>query len=440
MLGAIQSGEGRNGDLNLVRAAKNIFNAAVESVSAAQSLNAASELSISGSCRVVGAGKAAMAMAAALEQKFPEYTFEGQVVVPHGYIDSFPQGRIPPRTIEVMEGGHPVPDMDSQQAALNAIEIAKTCNEGDTLVVLLSGGASALWSLPSDDLTLDDLRVVNQLLLQSGANIHAINILRKHLSAIKGGQLSRAAWPAHIITLAISDVIGDFPSVIGSGPTVADPTTWQDAMAVIQNFDMEVPDIVLEHIKYGIQGIRPDTPKPDSDLLKRSHFQLLATNADALNAAESAASELGYDVVEIDYSVNGEARDIGEIMVRQIEKLKPGQCLLWGGETTVTIQGDGKGGRNQELILAAACQLDGAAVDSVILSGGTDGIDGPTDAAGGWAIPATAQAIRSRSIDPHVALETNDSYHCLNAVNQLLVTGPTHTNVMDIGIGLTAHE
>ena len=184
----------------------------------------------------------------------------------------------------------------------------------------------------------------------------------------------------------------------------------------------------------------PDTPKPGSEQLKRSYFQLLASNTDALNAARKIAFEMGYHVADIDNAVHGEARDIGERVARKIRRSQPGQCLIWGGETTVTIKGNGKGGRNQELVLASAFELEGADADIVLLSAGTDGIDGPTDAAGGWVTSETIQAIRSQGIDPRVALDANDSYPCLKAVNQLLVTGPTHTNVMDIGITLIAHE
>ena len=432
--------ECENSNLHLVQVAKTIFNAAVKRVSAPKLLGGIHKLPISDFCRVIGAGKASMTMAGALEQSFPDCTFEGQVVVPYDYSASFPEGQSPPKVIMVEEGGHPIPDIGSQRAARTALKIAKTCGHGETLIVLLSGGASALWSLPATSLTLQDLRTVNQLLIQSGAEIRQINTIRKHLSSIKGGQLAKAAWSAHIVTLAISDVVGDDESVIGSGPTVGDPTTWQDTMDIIQSLDLQVPDTVLEHINRGISGVQPDTPKPGSEQLKRSYFQLLASNADALKTAEETARKMGYDVVAVERNIHGEAREVGMNMARHTLKLRPGQCLIWGGETTVTVRGCGKGGRNQELVLAASCEFDGEPVDAALLSGGTDGIDGPTDAAGGWATPSTAAAMRSQGIDPYAALEVNDAYHCLRAVKHLLVTGPTHTNVMDIGIGLVAHE
>ncbi len=395
---------------------------------------------VSGTIRVVGAGKAAMTMAAALEQQFPECSFEGQVVVPHGYINSFPKDQSPPKSIRITEAGHPLPDEGSLQAATDALQIAQACGKDDTLIVLLSGGASALWSLPSPGLTLEDLCTVNRLLLRSGANIHQINAVRKHLSGIKGGQLAMAAWPAHTITLAISDVIGDNESAIGSGPTVADSTTWNDAAYVVTALDLPIPDQVQKYLDLGLEGKLPETPKPGSELLKKSEFRMLASNDHALKAAEDAAKKMGYFVSCIDYSVNGEAQDIGAIMARTVLNLGPGECSLWGGETTVTVQGAGKGGRNQELALSAACEFKNKPIDVVLLSGGTDGIDGPTDAAGGWVTPDTVARAHRIGMDPYAALEDNDAYHCLKAVDQLLITGPTHTNVMDIGIGLRAHE
>ncbi|MCY3613709.1 MAG: DUF4147 domain-containing protein [Bacteroidetes bacterium] len=418
--------------------AKRIFDAAVDSVSAHGIFEQATDLPIFGSCRVAGAGKAAMTMAAALEQCFPKASFEGEVVVPHGYIDSFPDQLARPKAINVSEGGHPIPNIDSQCAAERALSVAKNCRRNETLIVLLSGGASALWSAPIKGLSMQDIRAVNQMLLQSGADIHQLNTIRKHLSAIKGGRLAEAAWPGHVVTLAVSDVIGDDSSVIGSGPTVGDPTTWQDATDIIQRLDLQLPTEVRQYLQLGVEGSLPDTPKPNAKLLKQSVFRLLASNTDALKAAEAAAQNMGYEVVSVYHDVCGEARNVGTAMARRVLRLKPSQCIIWGGETTVTVRGSGKGGRNQELALAAACVLEGASLDAVLLSGGTDGIDGPTDAAGGWVTPDTVTMALAAGVDPYVALEANDAYNCLSATNQLLITGPTHTNVMDVGIGLVA--
>lgn len=419
-------------------AAKRIFGAAVDAVSAYRVFEQVADLPIVGSCRVVGAGKAAMTMAAALEQCFPNASFEGEVVVPHGYIDSFRDQLARPKAIKVSEGGHPIPNINSKRAAERALSVAKDCGRNETLIVLLSGGASALWSTPIKGLSLQDIRTVNQMLLQSGADIHQLNTIRKHLSAIKGGRLAEAAWPGHVVTLAVSDVIGDDSSVIGSGPTVGDPTTWQDAADIVQRLDLQLPTAVHQYLQLGIEGGLPDTPKPNTKLLQQCVFRLLASNADALKAAEVAAQNMGYEVVSVDHNVCGEAREVGAAMAQRVLRLKPGQCFIWGGETTVTVRGNGKGGRNQELALAAACVLEGASLDAVLLSGGTDGIDGPTDAAGGWVTPDTVPMALAHGVDPHVALEANDAYNCLRASRQLLITGPTHTNVMDVGIGLVA--
>ncbi len=419
-------------------AAKRIFSVAVDSVSAYRAFEKVVDLPIFGSCRVVGAGKAAMTMAAALEQCFPNASFEGEVVVPHGYKDSFPDQFARPAAIRIFEGGHPIPDINSQRAAERALNVAKDCERDDTLIVLLSGGASALWSAPINGLSLQDIRTVNQMLLQSGADIHQLNTIRKHLSAIKGGRLAEAAWPGHVVTLAVSDVIGDDSSVIGSGPTVGDPTTWQDATEIIQRLDLQLPTEVHQYLQHGIEGSLPDTPKPNTKLLEQSVFRLLASNVNALKAAKAAAQTMGFEVVSVDHDVCGEAREVGAAMARRVLRLKPGQCFIWGGETTVTVRGNGKGGRNQELALAAACVLEGASLDAVLLSGGTDGIDGPTDAAGGWVTPNTVPVALAHGVDPYAALEANDAYNCLRATKQLLITGPTHTNVMDVGIGLVA--
>jgi len=389
---------------------------------------------------VVGAGKASMAMATALEQKFSDHSFDGQVIVPHGYIESFPERQSPPQHIRVREGGHPHPNEASQQAAIEALQMAEALGAEDTLLVLLSGGASALWSLPSSGLTLKDQQAINQQLLKCGADIHQINTVRKHLSAIKGGQLASVAWPARTVTIAISDVIGDDSSVIGSGPTVADPTTWQDCLDILKYFDIKVPSNILRLVKLGVNKDYIETPKPGSERLQNTAFHLVASNEDALMAARQAAKQLGYHVVSVDRGVQGEAREIGHMMAQRMLRVRPGECFIWGGETTVTLRGSGRGGRNQELVLAAACELKRTGINGVLLSGGTDGVDGPTDAAGGWATSQTAQLIQSQGMDPEEALRDNNAYPCLQSIDHLLLTGPTHTNVMDIGIALRNHE
>lgn len=420
--------------------AKHIFHAAVHAVSPFQLSDFPLDSMDMKSMHVVGAGKASMAMAATLEQTFPNHSWNGHVVVPHGYIASFPVDQMPPQRIRVVEGGHPHPDQASHQSATEALQIAEALGDDDTLVVLLSGGASALWSLPHSGLTLKDQQTINRKLLECGADIHQINTIRKHLSAIKGGQLAYGAWPARTITIAISDVIEDDESVIGSGPTVPDPTTSQDCLEILKNYDIHVPPSVFNHLQLGVNHQRLETPKPGSKRLEKSSFHLMASNADALRAAHQMATELGYEVISTEEGIQGEAREIGRIMAQRLLRIRPGKCFIWGGETTVTLQGSGKGGRNQELALAAAYELKGMDVDGVLLSGGTDGIDGPTDAAGAWATPQTVPLAQSKGLDPEEALRNNDAYHCLKPIHHLLITGPTHTNVMDIGIALRHHE
>ena len=429
----------QNNRQSSVQDAQKIYDAGIDAVSPFQRSKYPYDQLDTKSVHVVGAGKASMAMASALEQTFPDHAINGQVVVPHGYIDSFPEGQTLPQHIDVREGGHPHPDEASQQSASEALRVAESLGEEDTLVVLLSGGASALWSVPCPGLTLKDQQLVNQQLLECGADIHQINTIRKHLSSIKGGRLAYAAWPAHTITIAISDVIGDDESVIGSGPTVADPTTWQDCLDSLEYFELDVPSSVLRHVKQGVNHQKPETPKPGSKRLSKSCFHLMASNADALRSAHQMANQLGYDVISIEEGIQGEAREIGRIMAERLCRIRPGECFIWGGETTVTLQGNGKGGRNQELALAAACELKGMDIDGVLLSGGTDGIDGPTDAAGAWACPQTVQLAQSKGMDPWEALRNNDAYHCLQSIDHLLFTGPTHTNVMDIGVALRNH-
>lgn len=424
----------------IVSDAHEIFHSAIDAVSPLELSPLIQEVALPDSSWVVGAGKAAMAMAATLEQSFPSHSFDGHVVVPSGYIQSFPEGQHSPQAITVREGGHPIPDEESLRSATDALKIAESLCEQDTLIVLLSGGASALWSLPVGGLTLGDQQKVNRQLLESGAEIHQMNTVRKHLSQIKGGQLAKVAWPAQVITLAISDVIGDDASVIGSGPTVYDPTTWQDVAEIIHHYNIDVSPAIFEHIRLGINGHLPDTPKPNSSPCKHASFRLLVSNCDAIEGARKMAAHLGYDVMEMDSDVDGEARDVGIAKAQRVLSLHAGQCVIWGGETTVTVQGSGKGGRNQEVALAAACELNNTNGNVMVLSGGTDGIDGPTDAAGGWATSETLDKAKSKGMDLYEALTNNDAYHCLKAMDQLIVTGPTHTNVMDIGIGLRGHE
>ncbi|MDX1548681.1 MAG: DUF4147 domain-containing protein, partial [Rhodothermales bacterium] len=310
---------------------------------------------------VVGAGKGAMAMAGAMEPLLQAQ--EGAVVVPRGYRVTLPRSQRAPRRCAVLEGGHPLPDAAGHAAARRALALADALGPDDLLVVLLSGGGSSLWPAPAGALTLDDVHRTHRLLIESGADIHRINTVRKHLSEIKGGRLAARAAPARVLALVVSDVVGDDLTSIASGPTVPDPTTFADALAVLGAAGLTdaVPPAVLDHLQRGASGEVEETPKPGDARFGRIRTQLLGTNRTALAAARHAARALGYSAQILDRSLTGEARDAGARLAHAALNARASApiCLLWGGETTVTVTGAGRGGRNQELALAAAQILDG---------------------------------------------------------------------------------
>ncbi len=389
---------------------------------------------------VAGAGKASMAMAGALEARLERRIDEGMVVVPHGYRATLPASQRAPEGIEVVEAGHPVPDTAGVEAAARVLAMAASCTEDDLLLVLISGGGSALWPSPVEGVALGDMQALSRQLLRSGADIHQINTVRKHLSGLKGGRLADAAFPATVLALAVSDVVGDDLSVIASGPTVPDGSTYGEAVAVLRAFDLweRVPSPVRDHLSRGAQDLIAETPKPGARCFARTQTVLLGTNRKALAAARAAAEQRGYAARVIAHDLTGEAREVGRAVAReamQIEADRP-RCLLWGGETTVTVTGTGRGGRNQEVALAAALVLEGFGRRVVVLSGGTDGVDGPTDAAGAWATPQTASEARARGLDPTAYLADNNAYALFEQGSGLLKPGPTHTNVMDVLIAL----
>lgn len=389
---------------------------------------------------VAGMGKASMAMAGVLEAHLGAYIDEGAVVVPEGYPASLPERFSTPGRIEVLEGGHPVPDVGSLQAGERMLELAEGCTDDDLFLVLISGGGTALCTAFAEGVALNEAQQTYQLLLEGGVDIHAMNAARKHLSRIGGGQLARSAHPAETLALVVSDVVGDDLPVIASGPTVPDPSTFAEAIAVLKEHGLweRTPLPVRTHLEAGQKGEWPETPKPGSALFDRVQTKLIGRNRDALETARQAAEERGYGTRIVAEGVEGEAREVGREQVKEALEATGGtpRCLLWGGETTVTVRGSGKGGRNQELALAAALVLEGADASAVLLSGGTDGIDGPTDAAGAWTTPATASRAREKGLDPEQHLEDNDAYPFFDALGALLRPGPTHTNVMDVQIAL----
>ncbi len=382
---------------------------------------------------VLGFGKAAAVMAQAAEDVLAEHVDGGVVIVKDGYA-------VPTRRVQVLEAAHPVPDERSVQGARAVLELAQRADEDDFVLVLISGGGSALLTMPAPGLTLEDIRVTTDVLLRAGATINELNAVRKHLSAVKGGQLARALAPARVIGLVLSDVIGNPLDVIASGPLSPDPTTFADAWAVLEKYGVldQVPPRVREHLQAGMSGAVRETPKPGDPVFDRVHMVIVGDNAHAAAAAARAAASKGYRTLILTTFLEGEAREVakavaalGKEVVRYRRPVPPPACLVLGGETTVTVRGNGLGGRNQELALAAALALEGWSNITVIALG-TDGTDGPTDAAGGMVDGGTVQRAREAGLDPLRYLQNNDAYPVLSATQDLIRTGPTRTNVNDL--------
>jgi hydroxypyruvate reductase len=344
---------------------------------------------------------------------------------------------------ETLVGGHPVPTADSERAGRRAVSLAAGLKDDETLVVLLSGGASALMAAPADGVTLDDKRQTTAQLLRAGADIHALNTVRKHLSAIKGGWLAaRASGPCH--TFAVSDVVGDDLSAIGSGPTVADATTFADALAIVQRFGgaHAYPPGVIARLEAGTRGDAAETPKPGDARLARAVSAVIGGRHDAMDGAARHAASLGYHVVRIEDPVIGEARTAAPAHLRAIAARSAGEgrplCVVSSGETTVRVVGAGKGGRNQEFALAAAAPLASLPEPGVVASVGTDGIDGPTDAAGALVDSTTLSRAAASGLTPAHYLDDNNAYAFFEALGDLIHTGPTGTNVGDLQVILLA--
>ena len=379
---------------------------------------------------LVGAGKASAAMARAFESAWSG-PLEGLVVTRYGHA-------VPCDQVEVVEAGHPVPDAAGQRAACRILDLACGLGPEDQLVFLASGGGSALLSLPAPGLTLADKQQVTHELLKSGATITEINTVRKHLSAIKGGRLAAAAAPAQIVTLAISDVPGDDPAVIASGPTVPDPTTFAEARMVLVKYGIDAPRAVLSHLSDGAE----ETPKPDDPVFDRAKFDLIASPQGSLQSAATVAMQRGIVPIVLSDRIEGEARQVGLVhagIALQIragkflvgdQLISPPAVLLSGGETTVTVTGPGRGGRNVEFLLALAVGLNGADGISA-LACDTDGIDGTGDNAGAMVYPDTLARAAAHGISVHKALADNEGYGFFAALGDLVFTGPTLTNVND---------
>jgi glycerate-2-kinase len=417
-----------------------IFRAALAAVDGAESVRravagAGASLTVAGRPVPAGArlwlfaaGKAAAPMAAAFEARAGARLAGGLAVAPPGHGCALARTRL-------IEGAHPVPDARSERAGREAIAWLERAEPGDVVCALVSGGASALLSCPVAGLRVDDLAALTELLLRAGADIEELNTVRKHLSALAGGQLARRCRAERIEVLAISDVPGDRPEVIGSGPFAADPTTHADAVAVLARRGLldRVPPAVRAHLEAGARGEVPDTPKLGDPALARVATTLVATNRDAVAAAREAGRRRGLDARVVAEPLAGEAREAGRRLVELAARARPvaPMLLVAGGETTVTVRGAGRGGRNQELALAAAIALEGRPGIS-LLAAGTDGSDGSTPAAGAFADAGTLERGRRAGVDAREALAANDSHGFFAAEGGMFATGPTGTNVMDL--------
>jgi glycerate-2-kinase len=380
---------------------------------------------------LIGAGKATAAMARGARAALGDRVAGGSLTLPRGSRAVIPG-------VEVWEARHPVPDVQGLAGAAHALQLARGLGHDDILLCLLSGGASALWPAPPDGVSLGALRESTEALLRSGAPIAEMNAVRKHLSRIGGGQLARAAAPARVITLAVADVIGAGDDSIGSGPTLPDPSSFDDALEIVGRFHVDLPSAVLRYLQAGAAGLAPETVK-DGELDNLLGFHRLLDVRDAIHGAALAAEASGYRVTIVDEAQQGEASVVGlAIADAAIDARAAGggrTALLWGGETTVTVRGDGHGGRNQELALAAAIRLAGE--PGIVLAAlATDGRDGPTDAAGAIVDGETIARGRAAGLDAGGFLHVNDSYRFLEATGDLLRTGLTGTNVNDVVVVL----
>lgn len=386
-----------------------------------------------GRVMVIGAGKASASMAQAAETFFGDRISAGAINTKHGHGADL-------HRVVCRECGHPIPDQAGVDGARRIAEIARSAEAEDLVICFISGGASALMPLPAHPLKLGETQDVTRLLLESGASIHEINTVRKHLSAISGGRLARMAKRGRVVSLILSDVIGDDLDVIGSGPTAPDASTFEDARQVLER--RGIWERCSERVRKHIEDAKEESPKPGDPLFEGVRNVVVGSNRQALAAAQAKAVELGYKTVLLSSTIQGETREIARMHAAILAEAcatgnpvkRPG-CILSGGETTVTIRGNGKGGRNQEFCLAAALEIAGLK-EVLVFSAGTDGTDGPTDAAGAFADGSSLERARAAGCNPDQQLDNNDAYPLFERIGDLLVTGPTRTNVMDVRIML----
>jgi len=384
---------------------------------------------------LIGTGKASASMAQAIEKIFGDRITKGVIAAKYGHV-------LPLQRTEIIEAGHPIPDQKGFGGAKKIQSLLKESGPGDLVIFLLSGGGSALLPLPAEGITLEEKQQVTQFLLDCGADIREINTIRKHISQIKGGWLARWAFPSTVIGLILSDVVGDPLDVIGSGPTVPDISTFEEAWGILTKYDLieRIPPSIRNHLLRGKEGKVEETPKPGEKTFEKVHNYLIGSNLLALRAAEKEASSLGLNTLILSSSIVGDTREaarfhaaIAKEVISTGNPIPRPACIISGGETTVTVKGHGLGGRNQEFALAGALEISGLE-KVVLLSGGTDGTDGPTDASGALADHTTVSRARAAGLDPKAHLENNDAYPFFQRLGDLLITGPTHTNVMDVRI------
>jgi glycerate 2-kinase len=384
---------------------------------------------------LVGTGKASNSMAKAVEEIFGDRMTKGVVTTKYGHL-------LPLKKTEIIEAGHPIPDQKGYEGAKKIQGLLKKSGPKDLVIFILSGGGSALLPFPADGIELKEKQEMTQLLLDCGADIKEINTIRKHISRMKGGWLTRWAYPSTVIGFILSDVVGDQLDVIGSGPTVPDPSTFEEALEILKKYDLlnEIAPSIQKHLILGKEGKVEETPKPGDVVFERVYNSLIGSNILALRAAEKEATSLGLNTLILSSSIEGETREasrfhtaIAKEVISSGNPIPKPACILSGGETTVTIKGNGLGGRNQEFALTGALEISGIE-KVVLLSGGTDGTDGPTDASGAMVDHTTVHRAKSMGLDPKAHLENNDAYPFFQKLGDLLITGPTHTNVMDVRI------
>lgn len=388
---------------------------------------------------LVGAGKAGAKMARAIEELLGKRLKAGIVNVKYSH-------SVPLDFVRINEAGHPLPDEAGLDGTAQIIQLLLRAHKNDLVLCLISGGGSALLPCPAKGLTLKSKQQVTELLLESGAPIHEVNAVRKHLSQIKGGRLAGLAYPSTLISLVLSDVIGDHLETIASGPTVPDRSTFLDCLHIFERYSLKdrVPSDAMEILEKGIRGEIEETPKTHNRVFRRTQNVIVGNIFLALDAAKKKADELGYYSLIHSGNIEGETRDVARVHAAIAKEIlstgSPVQrpaCIISGGETTVTVRGRGLGGRNQEFALASAIVIDGLET-VVVLSGGTDGLDGPTDAAGAIADGTTLRRANGMGLDAQHYLQENDSYHFFRPLGDLLITGPTYTNVMDLHLLLVA--